>query len=284
MLLELAVGDAYGAGFEYVNLKIVRAKNDLANYVQHPRHLRTLPGMYTDDTQMTIAIAELIVENVDWTAANIADKFVDCFKRDPREGYAASFHKFLTEVQSGSEFLAKIRAESEKSGAAMRSAPIGLFGTVEEVVEKCHVQAAVTHDTLQGRAAACAAALMVHYFIYDLGPKQELANFIACHIPGPWQSLWVGQVGPLGIMSVHAAISATAKYDSLSALLKGCIDYGGDVDTVATIALAAAACSSEYEQDLPPSLIDTLENADFGRNYLRQLDSRLMQRFEGRRR
>lgn len=62
MLVELAVGDACGAGFEYVwNRKFVSAHNDLSAYVRHPWH-KQKPGTYTDDTQMSIAIAELVVE------------------------------------------------------------------------------------------------------------------------------------------------------------------------------------------------------------------------------
>jgi ADP-ribosylglycohydrolase len=57
MLLELAIGDAYGAGFEYASEMM--KYNDLSRYVQHPRHLGTRPGMYTDDTQMSLAIAEM---------------------------------------------------------------------------------------------------------------------------------------------------------------------------------------------------------------------------------
>ncbi len=58
MLLELAIGDAYGAGFEYADEMI--ACNDLSRYLKHPRH-NIQPGCYTDDTQMSIAIAETLV-------------------------------------------------------------------------------------------------------------------------------------------------------------------------------------------------------------------------------
>lgn len=73
MLLELAIGGAYGAGFEYAD-EMARTHNDLSNYVQHPRHRGTKPGMYTDDTQMSLAIAELIVDGADWTPLNIAGR------------------------------------------------------------------------------------------------------------------------------------------------------------------------------------------------------------------
>src|ERR1700730_3053041 len=48
LLLELAIGDAYGAGFEYVDTEMIRQQNTLSGYVNHPRH-SIQPGCYTDD-------------------------------------------------------------------------------------------------------------------------------------------------------------------------------------------------------------------------------------------
>jgi ADP-ribosyl-[dinitrogen reductase] hydrolase len=50
----------------------------------------------------------------------------------------------------------------------------------------------------------------------------------------------------------------------------------GDVDTVAAIALAAGSCSPEITQDLPTHLFDTLENGQYGRDYIRRLDKQLL--------
>lgn len=278
MLLELAIGDAYGAGFEYADTHLIRQFNDLSRYVQHPRHSGTRPGMYTDDTQMSIAIAELITEGAEWIPRVIAQKFVDCFKRDEREGYAGRFHAFLRQVKDSTEFLAQIQPDSEKSGASMRAAPIGVFATITEVLEKCRIQAAVTHNTPAGMDAACAAALMSHYFIYNLGEKKHLSEFITAHVPGEygWNTPYRGKVKSKGWMSVRAALTSVMRNTTLTALLKDCINYGGDVDTVATIALAAASNSREYEQDLPQHLMDTLENGTYGRDYLIALNQRLM--------
>jgi ADP-ribosyl-[dinitrogen reductase] hydrolase len=277
VLLELAIGDAYGAGFEYVNRQLIRQFNDLSRYVKHPRH-STKPGQYTDDTQMTLAIAEAIISGEDWTPLNLARRFVDVFKRDPREGYASNFYGFLRRVQSGEQFLAEILPTSDKSGAAMRASPIGIFASVDEVVAKATLQAKITHDTPDGIRASVAAALMSHYFIYRLGAKNDLGKFIERHVEGEWSDAWRGEVGSKGWMSVKAAISAINQHDCLTDILKACIDYSGDVDTVATIALGAASCSDEIAQDLPDALIYTLENTKYGRDYLVSLDQQLMSR------
>ncbi len=275
MLVELAVGDAYGAGFEYADPPFVRRLNDLSGYVKHPWH-RLKPGCYTDDTQMSLAIAELIVERTPWTPENIAERFVQAFKRDPREGYASGFRAFLKKIGDGEEFLEKIRPNSEKSGAAMRAAPIGVFCSVEEVIERCRVQARLTHDTPDGVNAAVAASLVAHYFLYELGPKAEVGKFVLSHVPGRWDEPWRGKVGSKGWMSVRAAITAICQSDSMSKLLKACVTFTGDVDTVAAIAMAAGTHCAEITQDIPDHLVLHLENKQFGRDYLASLDKQLM--------
>jgi ADP-ribosylglycohydrolase len=275
MLLELAVGDAYGAGFEYADNELVQRYNDLSGYVQHPRY-QIKPGSYTDDTQMSLAIAETLVAGEPWTPEVLAHRFVTTFKRDQREGYAGRFYQFLLQVQDGQQFLKNIVGTSDKSGAAMRAAPIGVLSTVEKVIEATTIQAAITHNTPDGINAAIAAALMSHYLIYQLGEKKKLGKFLDTHVSGEWSKPWRGAVRSKGWMSVLAAITAVIRNDSLSELLKDCIAFTGDVDTVAAIALAAASCSPEIAQDLPNHLIDGLENGTYGKDYLIDLDRQLM--------
>ncbi len=64
----------------------------------------------------------------------------------------------------------------------------------------------------------------------------------------------------------------------LSSILQACVNYGGDTDTVAAIALRAASCYEEIEQDLGGRLYDDLENGPYGRDFLIELDSALMGR------
>ncbi len=275
MLLELAIGDAYGAGFEYADPEMIRQQNNLSRYVKHPRH-NIQPGCYTDDTQMSLAIAETIVSGEPWKPAVLAHKFVEVFQRDPREGYATGFYHFLEHVRDGEQFLRDINPSSEKSGAAMRAAPIGIYPTISLVIERCTIQAALTHNTPNGINAAVVAALMTHYFLYHLGPKSELGIFLEEQVNGRWASPWTGKVKAQGWMSVQAAVTALTRCNTMGDVLKTCIQFSGDVDTVAAMALAAGSCSTEIAQDLPGHLFDTLENGQYGRDYIRLLDMQLM--------
>lgn len=280
MLVELAVGDAYGAGFEYADTEFVRAHNTLSAYVQHPRHHGMKPGHYSDDAQMSIAVTEVIISGLPWTQKNLADSFVRCFRRDKREGYARGFYSFLCSVRNGDDFLARIKPDSDKSGAAMRAIPVGIYPTIPEVISRCTLQAAITHDTPDGINAAVAAALSSHYFLYRLGRKRDLGRFLEDNVPGQWAEPWSGKVGSKGWMSVRAAVTAIHSCSRMSDLLRFCVDFTGDVDTVATIALGAASASSEVKQDLPAHLHCGLENGRYGLYYLSRLDSRLGQRMQ----
>lgn len=276
MLIEIAIGDAYGAGFENAPERVIREHNTLSGYIERLHH-RTAAGSYTDDTQMSIAVAEAIISGERWTSRLLARHFVTAFKRDPREGYARGFYEFLQRVEDEDEFLRQIRPNSEKSGAAMRACPIGVFPSIGTVVERAKVQAQITHNTPTAVDSAIVAALMTHYGLYDIGPKAELDIFIASLVPGPWEGRWCGRVGLRGIESVHAALTAVISNDRMSSILRACVDCGGDTDTVAAIALGAASCYEEIEKDLPKTLHDNLENGPYGRDFLSKLDSQLIE-------
>lgn len=275
MLVELAIGDAYAAAFEFVDREFTR-DHQLGDYARHPRH-EGEPGRYTDDTQMSIAVAELIVGTAPFTRENLADSFVQAFQRDRRTGYARGFYEFLSGVKDGADFLARIRPDSDKNGGAMRAVPMGVFARVEDVVEKSTLQARLTHDTTEGTTAAVAVALMAHFFLYGLGARQELPAFLATYSPGPpWAEPWSGRVDVKGYSAARAALRIVLEHDGLSAMLDQAVRFGGDTDTVAAIALGVASCCREIRNDLPQRLLMGLEAGTYGREFLRDLDRQLL--------
>ncbi len=269
------IADAYGFCFEFVSPELVAANNDLS-FHQHPEFLDIRPGVYSDDTQMQIALAELIASKQDWTPEAVAQSFVDVFKRDPRKGYARRFQEFLENVESGAQFLREIKPASERNGAAMRAPVIGLIPDLQKIVSMSEIQAKVTHDTKGGVDSAIATSLMSHYFAYNLGPKDELPSFLAKHVPGyDWSPNWASPVPCHGISTVQAALTAICKSESYADLLVKCVQFSGDVDSVATIALASASGAAGFRRDLPDTLWEKFEPSDYGLAYLLDLDRRV---------
>lgn len=131
MLTEIAIADAYGAGFEFCSEDKIISQNNLDLYSKH--ELYDILGKYTDDTQMSIAIVEFILSGQEWNKENIASKFIECFKRDVRLGYSEGFFNLLSKVESSKDLLELIIPTSERNGAAMRSVPIGFLKKIKKM-------------------------------------------------------------------------------------------------------------------------------------------------------
>jgi ADP-ribosyl-[dinitrogen reductase] hydrolase len=277
MLLEGAIGDAYGAGFEFASRDVIEAKNDLSEYIPHPT-FKSVFKKYTDDTQMALAIAELIVDNTAWTPINVAKKFVEVFKRDSREGYSRRFYKILNEVKSGAELIETINPESIRNGAAMRVFPLGVLTDIDEIKEKAAIQASITHNTKEGITSAQAVALMSFYTANKIGVLKDLPEFLYEHQKIRWSDTWTGEVQIDGMQTVEAVLTLLSKHKSkMSTMLIDSVDLGGDVDTVASLTLAIASNSNEFENDLPQWLFDDVENDEYGIDYIKSLDRKLLE-------
>ncbi len=297
MLLEIGVGDAYGCCFEMCDKDEITPNNTLEYHENMPPSI-IKRGCYTDDTQQSIAVAEYLLENDDYSDIHqkLADKFVEVFKRDKRRGYTGGFYNILKEVKNGTELLETISGDSIRGGAAMRAAPCGLLPDLQQVVDLAISQAKITHNSWIGRESAVCVALMTHYFVYNLGPKDRLVewlrdnrfsdtlhslhefeadgNLISCWSP------FKSRVSTFGWDVIEAALYAIEEHDSMSKILWQCCEYAGDTDTVAAIAMGAASWSKEIKQDLPKLLISKLENKKFGHDYLIDLDKKLKEKFK----
>lgn len=277
MILEAALGDAYGAGFEFAAPEFILLHNTIERYETHPLYPEII-RRYTDDTQMSIAIAELLVEGAPWTPLNIASRFVEVFKRDPRRGYATRFYDLLLEVSSGEELLHRIRPDSIRNGAAMRAYPLGVLPGINDILQKTEIHARITHNTPEGVNSAQAIALMAHYTLYDLGPLSQLPDFLAAHLGIKWSNQWTGEVGINGVQTVEAILTIlTGSPPDMRTVLLRSVAFGGDTDTVASLTLAILSSSREVAQNLPAFLHDELENGTYGRDYIKTLDARLLQ-------
>ncbi len=280
MLLEGAIGDAYGAGFEFAKREKIERFNDVSKYETHPL-FSEINGKYTDDTQMSIALAELIISGRDWNKENIAGAFLEAFKRDPRRGYAKRFQLFLSQLNSAREFLDQIANKSNRNGAAMRAYVLGVFSCESELIEKCSIQAEITHGTEEAINASVAIALASHYFIYSKGNRKDVIEYLNDIQPFNWTGKWEGEVGMSGIETVEATLSVLITNGTLRERLKMSVDYGGDVDTLASLSLAISSLDKTIVNDLPVFLVDQLENGSFGRDYIIQLDKGLKKKFTG---
>lgn len=293
MLLEMAVADAYAIPFEFVPDTSDRL-NDLSRYYQHPTYTEMVPGHYTDDTQRSIANAELLLSAREqeamailYTPVAYMAHYQQTFRRDPRPGYSRRFEAFLKEnlETRPAEMMLKLNRKPT-NGAVMGAAVLGFLPTVEAVMLASAAQGLSTHSYATIPYAQI-VALSAHYFIKNIGHSADLCG---------WLYTLLGESGkdvaafltdtavrsaPSEKVTMEAAsvvrlmLHAIPRHNSLADLVKLAVDVGGDTDSAAAIMVAVASESHEYVNDLPEHLVQGLETGDYGRAYLESLDRQL---------
>jgi poly(ADP-ribose) glycohydrolase ARH3 len=315
-LLGAMVGDALGAPVEGTDGRQLRALLDRLPRMPAPeRELNValfglitgnavMPGTarYTDDTQMTIGVAESLHAVGDLDEADIARRFVANFQG--HRGYGPGAYSVLMALRGGARWhdpAARLfgGVGSFGNGAAMRVAPIGLFfhttdaATLREAAERSSV---ITHTHTLGKegavmqAAAVAAAVrsepdqpfdpelfltMVSAHLRDdLDEYLEACDVIRRLLPG---SPEVGEVGDAlgsGIeahRSVPAALySFLAHHDSFAEAVRFAVCLGDDTDTVGAMC-GAIVGAYRGASAIPQDWLDALENGPKGRDYVRQI-------------
>lgn len=307
-LVAIAVGDAYCAATEFVeaNDPVVEKALAFEDYQQNPRYPDLKPGRYTDDTQMTIAVAETLAASKARVGqrfdVKLADSFVRVFRRDPRDGYARRFQKLMNTVADGHELMTRLHGNnrSDKAGAAMRAVPLGICADVPEIMERAHYNALITHCTEPGIASSQAVALMAHFARYTDNPFDELPKFVARQLSEPSYARIVqlpyeervadlvngykpgdrdGAAVGMGLLTVRAALTVLGKVDVtrddvMQQALALIIKQGGDTDTVAAIVCGVLALRGHPVT--PAWLEKRLENGRYGTDYLHSLGARLL--------
>jgi ADP-ribosylglycohydrolase len=294
MLVRIAQGDAYGMACEYIKFPRDQAVLDEAlrfeRYGRHPTH-KLEPGQYTDDTQMSIAVSEVLLamgpdwkssfrvaEGADDLRAQFADSFVACFKRDQRDGYARGFQALLEQVTDGRDLLAKINPDSDKNGACMRAVPIGVLPDPEDVVAVAGIQARITHDTVGGQQSAILVAMMSHFALHCRAPFKDFPAWSAQYINVVPHDHDGPVVGPgVGLVTADAVFTLLDTETTLWGIARRALMWGGDTDSV--LAIAWGIASARMSEDLPPFFDGGLENGPYGRTFLADLGKKLMVKY-----
>lgn len=174
MLLGIAIGDAFGAGYE------MKPRYRILKHFNIDKYTRKNPykkGKYTDDAQMSIAVTELLLSNDKFNIENLAQKFVEVYHRDAHSGYSSATKNALKNSKNGKDFLSRLKRDSIRNGACMRAVPIGVLPKVKDVVKYAIINAETTHNSPKGITSSVCIASASHYFYYNLGKPEGVFDF-----------------------------------------------------------------------------------------------------------
>lgn len=289
MLIQAAVGDAYGAAFEFT--KTPRIPNDLSTFGYHPKGGYGMGlGTYTDDTMRAIANATVLLD------CRIVDRFrpdayvralLDVYEEDRREGWSGRFQAMLAaHVDKPPVELMRALHRRDSNGCLMGIAPLGYLREVNDVRLAATMQTVATHSATTVPYTQV-VALGAHHLLHG-GTTATVVDFVmretewadgaqSIRFRGMLQD--TPPVPEMPAITIAAgALWALTHFDTLSETLVWTCSRGGDTDSLAAVTIALASCATDMEQDLPAHLIDNVDTAE-NRATLRKLDARLVEMF-----
>ncbi|MGM0577864.1 MAG: ADP-ribosylglycohydrolase family protein [Myxococcota bacterium] len=153
----LSVGDAFGERFF--------AHSDRLAELVARRALPRSPWRYTDDTEMALAIVDVLEAHGRVDPDALARRFAHRYARRPGRGYGPGAHRLLPAFGGGADWRVEAPALFRGSGSfgnggAMRVAPLGAYfaDDPERLAQEADVSARVTHAHPEGRAGAIAVS------------------------------------------------------------------------------------------------------------------------------
>ncbi len=171
-LLGQAIGDALGAPIEgWSRERVLRTYGPVRDYVEAAgsgvRHAR-LPGLYTDDTQQALILADVLAEYRGFDPEGARRLYVELARPSP--GLPRGAHRGTGgNYRTALERMAAAPAgevtgiASAGNGAAMRIAPLGLWYAGDRAaLQQAVIEASrQTHTDARAIAAAAAVAYLV---------------------------------------------------------------------------------------------------------------------------
>lgn len=219
------IGDIVGSAYEFRNIKT----KDFPLFS---------PGCdYTDDSLMTIAVAQALTQP--WT------DFEDFKQRLIKTMQAMGRAYPYPTGAYGGRFSAWLRSPNPQpygsfgNGSAMRVSPCGLYAaTLEEALSLAKASAEVTHDHPEGIKGAQATAAAI-YLARTGSSKETIRDYIQENFYPLEQTL--DEIRPSYSFdescqgTVPQAIQAFLEADSFEDAIRNAISLGGDSDTLGAI-------------------------------------------------
>jgi len=238
-------------------------------------------GRFTDDTQMTLCVAEWLTTNEAPSGKTLLEHF--CHAYEPWRHYGPGTRLILESFPNAKDRWADLATAmfpqgSYGNGSAMRVAPVGLLfhNDLHALIEAARISSAVTHShplaiqgaVLQATAVASATRGVTQYepflktLMMSLSHFQELGEDIAIYkkalgriFEGLKQAISPLKMSALlgnGIKAQEAVPMAIYCYlanpSSYERAVESAIFLGGDTDTIASMtgAISGAALGEKH--------------------------------------
>jgi ADP-ribosyl-[dinitrogen reductase] hydrolase len=239
--------------------------------------LKLQPGQYTDDTQLTLILADSLLEHNAFDADDIAARLVAWMETNPPD-IGTHTRGVLKRITSGIDWKTATYAAQRSSpsaagnGSVIRCAPIALFDwqDTQARTEHSRMQSEITHAHQECQwSCALINSIIAHAMttgVRDVALDRALAE---CRdAPGHIRKRASvaagknrGDLNPTGYVldTVDCAIWALMNSFSFEEALTVAVNLGGDADSVGAVC-GALAGAFYGEDEIPTRWLDVLQD------------------------
>lgn len=263
--LGLAVGDALGAGLEFMTPGEIRAKHGTVRDIIGGGWLRLKPGQITDDTEMSLCIARAIDGAGGWSLQGVAEQFAAWLKTKPVD-VGDTCRRGIRNFMLKGALETPHNQWDAGNGACMRVLPVALhaLGSGELLERYALEQARVTHNHPLSDAACVCVGRLVQLAVMGSSKtrlRREVETLLSRHENfrfEPYRGLATAYI----VDTVQTVFHFFFKTRDFEQCLVAIVNQGGDADT--TGAIAGMLAGAYYGLDGIP------------KRWLKKLDKRLV--------
>ena len=271
-MLGAIIGDIVGSIYEFNNIK-TKDFDLFSNEM-----------LFTDDTVMTTAVAEAVMEG------GKSRYFIEYMKLYGylylNKGYGGAFAKWITSKESEPY-------NSWGNGSAMRVSPCGWIAKLNIPIEEglkltedlAKKSAEVTHNHPEGIKGAQATAAAIFYMRHGKSKNaiEEYKNMLKDYIQSKYEydlDFTLDEIRPIYTFdvscqgSVPPSIVSFLESDSFEDAIRNAISIGGDSDTLGAITGSIAEAAYGVPEDIKEKAMNYLDNRlkEVYKNWINFLD------------
>ncbi|MEE7627514.1 ADP-ribosyl-[dinitrogen reductase] hydrolase [Methylobacter sp. Wu8] len=245
--LGFACGDALGATVEFMTPKQIQKRYGVHRDMIGGGWLGLEAGQVTDDTQMSLALGQAIIDHQGWNIRAVADNFVAWLESGPPD-IGDTCRRGIIRYRDSGELFGLPRDGDAGNGACMRNLPVVLatLNRPDCFSEWSLQQSHITHNHPLSNAAALTLGRIVNCLINGQemdACKQEAERLIGQYGEFAY-SPYPGKASGYIVDTVQTVLHYFFSTDSFESCLIATVNQGGDADT--TGALAGMLAGAKY--------------------------------------
>ena len=261
--LGLAVGDALGATTEFMTPNEIQNEYGVHTNIIGGGWLRLKPGQVTDDTQMSLALGQSMLDNHGVVQEKVAESFSEWMRSKPVD-IGNTVRRGIIHFRTTGQAQVPVNEHGAGNGACMRCLPLALFyhqQVAGKLIHASRLQSRVTHHNPVSDAGTETVLAMLVAALHEqnLSELNTLAQALVKRY-GEFRFDGLPIQNPSGwiVETLQTVFQCLFGFDSFEDSLVSVVNRGGDADT--TGAIAGMLCGAYYGvHSIPQRWVDALE-------------------------